>query len=156
MTHKRKRCIHCSKVYTYQASGHGCHHELNDSLYCPGCKAAIVKALSEIPKRFEKRYIEVTSFDPIRLLQEVERINAELEQKRKENPFGIYARRVHPGLCNTKTGEWQKSEHLTYEGVELIVEWWESTVETEGYTVRQAMEYDLKQKLIVGHWRSFR
>lgn len=52
-----KRCIHCGREYTYYASG--VIEEYNNEHYCPICYEAMMKALKQIPLKYEARYKEI-------------------------------------------------------------------------------------------------
>ena len=56
MIHEIKRCKHCYRQYSYQASGDGCFNPVNDKDYCPECMSVINEALSKIAKKFEPRF----------------------------------------------------------------------------------------------------
>lgn len=56
MIHEIKRCKHCYRQYSYQASGDGCFNPVNDKDYCPECMSVINEALSKITKKFEPRF----------------------------------------------------------------------------------------------------
>lgn len=57
MTHRRKRCEHCKTQYSYQASGEGCFHPLNNDRYCPDCMAIINEALKDVPEKFHREWL---------------------------------------------------------------------------------------------------
>ena len=89
MTHEKKRCKYCGKIYYYQASGDGCFEPTNDDTYCPRCKEIINKALDtevlkddiiiHAPKEVDKFSDE--------LLEKMEIIKNEYVNEHKGNCF---------------------------------------------------------------------
>lgn len=58
MIHRIQYCKHCGIQYTFQASGEGCFDQLCSDIYCEECNTAIKEALSKIPIKNVKRYVE--------------------------------------------------------------------------------------------------
>lgn len=145
MMHYMKRCIHCRTVYTYQASGNGCHHELNDDNYCPVCKAAIVAALKKIPRKFEKSF-EITDEVTYEYLKKIRD-----EQDAKNG--GLCSRRVYCSTFNLKTGEGEVNDAFDVDKKEYLVQYWKS--EPGSMRIQVAREKNLITGEIGDYWKDY-
>jgi hypothetical protein len=111
-----KECTHCGISYKYAASGHVSHPELNDEYHCPDCTSAIIKALEDVPKKFEYRTIEV--FDVT--LDELLAADKVAEEMRK-SVGGINARRCFPELYHEKLKAWTHTREIMYNKTKYIL-----------------------------------
>lgn len=82
---KQRRCAHCAARYSYQASGYGCHDDLNDARYCPACMKVIVRALESVLPR-SKRAWRVTRDVSVETLVELERKNLDAARAEGQLP----------------------------------------------------------------------
>ena len=92
-SHRVSECRHCGVPYSFQASGHGCNTELNDGTYCPDCKKVVLEALTQVPKKCERRWVDSKEYT----LPELEEIEKRNEERAKDNGFP-QVRRVFPCL----------------------------------------------------------
>jgi hypothetical protein len=126
MSITRNRCVHCRQSYTYHPSFYGgeeVDYPYNHESYCPECYQAVKEALSNIPVKFEKRFIPSDAYTK-------EQIIANREQRK------AFLIRVLPTLIDT-TG---KDCHnivceLMPDNEWYMVEWWES--KPEDFIVRK-------------------
>lgn len=112
MMHYYKRCDHCKTVYSYQASGYGCHHENNSDMYCIDCMQVINDALKLVKPKFKDAWIETTEVTVDQLKKwEADKI----EEHNKNNTTGIkfpLMKRVFAGTYNMETGDKDVIEHV--------------------------------------------
>jgi hypothetical protein len=138
-SHRFKRCVHCGLVYAWQSSGYGCHNPVNDQKYCPDCKAAIVKALENIPVRFRSVWVETKDISVETLLKHRERT---LEKAKKDNPNRIIGERVVAPLFDMVDSEnIYCGLIVSYQGEDYLVETWSKTPQEN--TVKVKMEENL-------------
>ncbi|MCQ2739807.1 MAG: CbrC family protein [bacterium] len=55
-----KTCQHCGREYTFYISGEPCGYKTNNESLCPECMAAVIAALSKIPVKYSKTWIDKT------------------------------------------------------------------------------------------------
>lgn len=85
-----KRCIHCGTEYTYYASG--VSDEYNNKHYCPICYEAMMKALKQIPIKYEARYKEIDGYLKKTVTYDIlERIKNKFVDDINNSPFKTYA-----------------------------------------------------------------
>jgi hypothetical protein len=102
-THREHRCGHCGVRYWYQASGHGCGNNYNDSRFCTDCMQVVSKALSSVPSKVDHVWVPTKEVDLLTLKAwEAERL------KRQREGGGLVFQRVSFPLFNTET--WEKQE----------------------------------------------
>jgi hypothetical protein len=143
MTHREKRCNHCSVRYYYQSSGHGCDSRLNDPSYCPGCRDVILKALDSVPPRVKKISVEI--FDPPFDLvkQWFEENQAQIAERRANGE--LVAERILPGFIDMED---MTNKHIqgfvggrgSYQGRTFIISFWTKKGKSE---VTELQEVDL-------------
>jgi len=141
-----KRCWHCKTVYTYQASGAGCHEPINDETYCPECKAAILKALKSIPKKFDKIFMETdeVTYDYLKKKRD----------EQDEKAGGLCTRRVYCSLFNSKTGEAEKNDAFDVDDKQYLVQYWPSKM--EDMKIKVLKEKNLETGETKNYWKEYR
>lgn len=88
--HRFNRCKHCQQPYSYFISG--INPQYNDNTYCPECMAIIAEALTHVPIKFHKKFIDTTDYTKEQII--------ETQNERCSN--GPPVRRVMPGLFDLK------------------------------------------------------
>jgi len=105
-THRQRRCCHCGTRYSWQGSGGGCQEPLNDARYCPDCKQAIITALSGIPLKFYKVWVDT---DEVTLDQLREWEGSAREENRQQyksgDPIRYAIRSVYAPLFDLENPE---------------------------------------------------
>ena len=114
-SHAFRECKHCGIRYSYQRSGHGCFDETNDETYCRECKKVIIKALINVPKKFETKFIECNDFTREEAINETDRYNQDL-----------LMHRVFPCMYDTRTQEYSKDRYFEKDGEKYYVHYWNS------------------------------
>jgi len=145
MMHYMKRCKHCNTVYTWQASGEGCFHELNDETYCPDCKKAINETLKSIPKKFKKIWVETDEVT-------YDYLKAE-RAKQDEKNGGLCMRRVYVSLFNMKTGASEKNDAFDVDGKQYCVQYW--TDNPDVIKIQVLKELNIETNEITGYWKDY-
>lgn len=153
-SYQGKRCSHCQAIYHYQASGHGCGDPLNDSRYCPTCKAAVNHALSALPLLFECRYFpvsEVPAYADVTRAH-IEEWEAHLAERRKA---GIVAQRIWPAMFDLETGDAQSTHQVVassgpHQGTAFRVSRWQVRAE---YLIEIGLEWDRTKQTAGRVWR---
>jgi len=117
-TATRNRCRHCQQTYIYHPSFYGgeeANHPYNDDRYCPDCYRVVKEALSKVPAKYEKRFVESGNYSK-------EQIIAHQEERCRN---GIPVRRIFPTMFDL-TG--QSRHHIVCECMPdnewYKVEWW--------------------------------
>jgi len=77
-------------------------------------------------------YIKTNKYNPQDILNEI-------TKQKILHPNKL--RQFFPGLINTNTGEQQHLEIINYNNKTLTISWWDSTLNTEGYTVAEKHEF---------------
>ena len=152
MTHRERRCAHCSIRYSYQASGEGCGDPLNDGRYCPDCKAVINEALKSVPKAVERFSVVVDMVERQDILTLRDMIDAALPPEfDPANPFAFMRpRQIKAGLYDLESGATMGIRVIHRDGVEYDIATWSDKREPESVT--RYMERDLKTGVEVP-WR---
>jgi hypothetical protein len=146
MMHYMKRCRHCKTVYTWQASGEGCFHELNDEDYCPVCKKAIIEALKSLPQKFKKVWVETDEVT-------YDYLKAE-RAKQDEKSGGLCMRRVYVSLFNFKTGASEKNDAFDVDGKQYVVQYWTDNP-TVNIKIKVLKEQNIETNEITGYWKDY-
>jgi copper chaperone CopZ len=150
MTHKKSYCIHCGVMYYYQGSGQGCFDPINDPKHCPECMGVINEALSKVPKKIEKRWIDSTEYTFTEIVKLLDEYNAAEDKKYLGKRDGSLLsclvpvcrpRRIFPGLIKVDTGECQESRYGVIKDSEYIVSWFKS--DPKDYHIHKRVYWDL-------------
>lgn len=141
--HFMKRCKHCKTVYTWQASGDGCFHELNDENYCPVCKKVIVETLKSIPQKFKKVWVETkeVTYDYLK------------EKRTEKEKGGLCMRRVYASLFNSETGASEKNDAFDVDGKQYVVQYW--TDNPSVIKIQVLKEQNIETNEITGYWKDY-
>lgn len=136
----QSRCRHCGIRYSWQASGWGASED-NDAQWCPDCYRVIREALSEVPRRVQKVWVDASSdYPPAPVLHEQEQTRiAELRAG-----GNLVARRVAVPLFDMNDPSNQNvTGFAKRDGVTVRYGYW--TKDPEGTSeVRVPMEKDLE------------
>ena len=142
-THRLRRCAHCRITYSYQSSGEGCQHPLNDGRYCPECMEVVLDALKGVPVRVECVWHPTDEIDLDTLLE----WDADLDKHVRENPLGC--RRVSAPLFRMDGGDVTEKMRTAlvpgrgeHKGKTFKFMFWPSKPEEAEVTVE--MEHDLE------------
>lgn len=129
-TAKQNRCIHCQSPYVYHPSFYGgdeCNYPYDHHDYCEECCKTVRKALSEIPVKYEKKFVPSNNYSKEQIVQhQEERCKNGIEAKFEDDIISfIGMRRVSPTLIDM-TGKTQ--HHIVMEsmpdGEWYKAEWW--------------------------------
>lgn len=148
-SHRYKRCKHCQAVFVYQSSGQPVNFDSDQSdssTYCKSCWAAVCEALSAIPVRAEKFYVDVD--DP------TER-NAVFDKEKydRENPKRLFGDKgpivceVGGSLFKMAGNKVTATMHQTIvyvDRVRYMIERWSD--DSKPVKIVRTMERDLKTK----------
>lgn len=161
-SYKSRRCIHCKTKYEQLASGFGYLNTHNDSRYCPECLSVVNRALSQVPKLFEMRCVDVTSISQCSdvTLEQVLEWKAAMDQD--------IARRRAEGQCigvrvaaplfdlnnpeNINIASYVVPNDGPFKGVSFILSTW---LLSDDYTIRVEVEWDLKKDEFHDFWRNY-
>jgi phage FluMu protein Com len=145
MMHYTKRCKHCNTVYSWQASGEGCFHELNDEKYCPDCKRVINEALKLVPKKFKKIWVETNEVT-------YDYLKAE-RAKQDEKNGGLCMRRVYVSLFNIKNGTREINDAFDVDDKQYCVLYWSDTPDI--IKIQVLKEVDIETNEIIRYWKDY-
>jgi len=109
-------CIHCGTQYTHQCSGSydavDTPREYRDKDYCPDCKKVIFEALSNIPKKFEYKFV-VTDEVNLETLLRWEKEEIEDAKKIGSHEWLLpKAKRIFASVMNQEMTETMKTEQV--------------------------------------------
>lgn len=145
-SHRYHRCEHCRAVYIYQSSGHpegplsDEGWDLNDGTHCPDCRETVIRALSAIPRRFQRVW-EPTTEVTLEALLEAERV---VEEKAKDHEAEgkLVVRRVAFPLFNLENGSTSKQAYVRLNRNLYLYQFWEG--EEDQATITMEMEKNLQ------------
>lgn len=145
MMHITKRCRHCNTVYSFQASGEGCFHELNDETYCPDCKKVVNEALKSIPQKYKSVFVETdeVTYDYLK----------EKRAEQDKNNNGLCMRRVYVSLFNIKTGAHEANDAFDVDDKQYLVQYWTDNPDVIKLKVRK--ELNIETNEIGRYWKDY-
>ena len=143
MTHTHKRCKHCQTQYTWQGSGNGCFHELNDDRYCPDCKQVIVEALKSVSKKYKKQFVETN---------EVTYEYLKAERAKQDAKSGLCCRRVYASLSGFD-GTREINDAYDVGGKQYLVQYWND--KPEEFKIKVLMEINIETGETGKFWKDF-
>jgi len=155
MTVQERRCVHCGIRYSHQRSGEGCGNPLNDSYYCPDCKAVILKALETVPRAVEKIPQPVT--DEKEQAAVLSHRDSLAEGWKAGKPrrvgFPLFDYEINETTGTMQYRATQNSQPVAVDNCEYTIRTWSDNREPE--TVEKWMEHNLITDVTVP-WRDIR
>jgi hypothetical protein len=159
-TYQNRRCSHCRVVYAQQTSGHGCHD--SDGRYCPSCLAVVNEALKQVPRRFERRNVDVSSLSQClsvtldRVLAWKEAADQDAARRRVEGK--VTATRVAFPLFDLNNPENRNEARYIvptdgpFKGVTFLLSTW---TQSQDYRLEVEVEWDLEKNEFHDFWRAY-
>lgn len=133
-------CIQCGTEYQYISSAYGGipNAEVNDSIYCPDCKAIINKALSKVPKKFIDKHIDASTEITLNQLISIEIYN---KQCNDDETNGHKYSRCYPGLYNVNGDTQYNRDIKIYNDTYHLSTW----VHSPEYTITRSVRWNIKE-----------
>lgn len=151
MRESYKRCTHCNDVYLCLLSGHSPRTTHSDGRFCPACLEVVNRALSEVPRKFERDLVPTEAVDLATLLDWEREAAAEREAR-----GGLQVRRVSMPLFNLSTGETSRQGFVrgrdSFAGRNFHYQFWPGR-ESEA-EIKEEVERDLLTG-VVRPWQSY-
>mgnify|MGYP005613861153 FL=1 len=123
-TAARTRCVHCRTSYIFHPSFYGGdevnypYYPYNHQHYCEDCYKVVVKALAEVPVKYEKRFVPSDKYTREEIV----------EHQEERCATGLQMRRIMVGYIDMtgKTRHHQVCEMMP-DGEWYLAEWWSHT-----------------------------
>jgi len=151
-TARYNRCAHCNTIYLWYPSSYGTPlPKYNSGTHCELCNEVMVKALNQIPLKFEKKWIITTDYTKQQI------INAQNERISKSK---IPVKRVMPGLFDMKNPDNIQSNVCepmidpNYgESTNYVARWWSK--EPNNIEIKKQIWWDIENNCIAKNQKNF-